>query len=81
VDGVFWNLVIYFVPNVVPKFPISSHFFFLIASHFYPISFALSSTLVIHISSPKEEIAIFLFLILGLPKFITFIFDKYTYHK
>ncbi len=25
VDGVFWNLVIYFVPNMVPKFPISSH--------------------------------------------------------
>jgi len=23
--GVFWNLVIYFVPNMVPNFPISSH--------------------------------------------------------
>jgi len=23
--GFFWNLFIYFVPNVVPKFPISSH--------------------------------------------------------
>ncbi len=79
-DGVFWNLVIYFVPTVVPRFPISSHYV-LIALYFYSISFALNFTLVICISSPKEEIAIYLFLILGLPELITIIFDKYSYHK
>ncbi len=52
---IVWTFVVLNVfPSSSPKFPIGHHFFS------YP--FALSSTLVTYIASPKEEIATYLFL-------------------